>query len=83
MRAVQVPALDGPDALAVVDVPEPEAGPAAVGVDVHAAGVAWPDLLLTRGQYQLKPEPPFSPGAEVAGLVRSAPEGSGLAPGSP
>ena len=81
MRAVQVPALDGPEALVVVDVPEPVAGPGAVVVDVHAAGVAWPDLLLTRGQYQLKPEPPFSPGAEVAGLVRSAPEGSGLAPG--
>ena len=81
MRAVQVPALDGPEALVVVDVPEPVAGPGAVVVDVHAAGVAWPDLLLTRGQYQLKPEPPFSPGAEVAGLVRSAPEGSGLVPG--
>ena len=81
MRAVQVPALDGPQALVVVDVPEPVAGPDAVVVDVHAAGVAWPDLLLTRGQYQLKPEPPFSPGAEVAGLVRSAPEGSGLVPG--
>jgi len=81
VRAVQVPALDGPQALVVVDVPEPVAGPDAVVVDVHAAGVAWPDLLLTRGQYQLKPEPPFSPGAEVAGLVRSAPEGSGLVPG--
>ena len=81
MRAVQVPALDGPEALALVDVPEPQAGPGEVVVDVHAAGVAWPDLLLTRGQYQLKPEPPFSPGAEVAGLVRSAPEGSGLVPG--
>ena len=81
MRAVQVPALDGPEALVVVDVPEPVAGPDAVVVDVHAAGVAWPDLLLTRGEYQLRPAPPFSPGAEVAGLVRTAPEGSGLVPG--
>jgi NADPH:quinone reductase len=43
--------------------------------------VAFPDLLLTRGQYQIKPPPPFVPGAEVAGRVRSAPEGSGFAAG--
>jgi len=41
-------------------------------VDVHAAGVSFPELLQTRGQYQLKPELPFVPGAEVAGIVRSA-----------
>lgn len=81
MRALHVTALDGPDALRAVDVPEPEAGPDGVVVDVHAAGVAWPDLLLSRGQYQLRPEPPFSPGGEVAGVVRSAPEASGLRPG--
>ena len=81
MRAVHVVRLDGPSALSVVEVPEPAAGDDAVIVDVHAAGVAWPDLLLTRGQYQLRPEPPFSPGAEVAGVVRSAPAGSGLEAG--
>ncbi len=78
MRAVQVVRLDGPSALEVVEVPEPAAGDDAVVVDVHAAGVAWPDLLLSRGQYQLRPDPPFSPGGEVAGVVRSAPAGSGL-----
>jgi NADPH2:quinone reductase len=81
VRAVQVTRLDGPEALEVVDVPEPQAGPDSVVVDVAYAGVAWPDLLLTRGQYQLKPEPPFSPGAEVSGTVRSAPAGSGFEPG--
>jgi NADPH2:quinone reductase len=85
VRAVQVTRLDGPEALEVVDVAEPSArpdgGPELVAVDVAYAGVAWPDLLLTRGQYQLKPEPPFSPGAEVSGIVRSAPAGSGLEPG--
>ena len=50
-------------------------------VDVHAAGVTFPDVLLTRGQYQLKPELPFSPGLEVAGTVRSAPENSPLREG--
>jgi len=43
-----------------------------VVVDVHAAGVSFPELLQTRGQYQLKPELPFVPGSEVAGIVRSA-----------
>jgi NADPH2:quinone reductase len=81
VRAVQVSRLDGPEALEVVDIAEPAAGPDSVVVDVAYAGVAWPDLLLTRGQYQLKPEPPFSPGAEVSGTVRSAPEGSGLTAG--
>ncbi len=82
MRAIHVTRLDGPDALEVVDAPEPPAGADAVVVDVHAAGVAWPDLLLSRGQYQLRPEPPFSPGGEVSGVVRSAPAGSGLEPGT-
>jgi NADPH2:quinone reductase len=50
-------------------------------VDVHAAGVSFPELLQTRGEYQIKPPLPFVPGSEVAGIVRSAPEGSELAPG--
>jgi len=81
VRAVQVSRLDGPDALEVVDLDEPQVGPDQVLVEVAYAGVAWPDLLLTRGQYQMKPELPFSPGAEVSGLVRSAPAGSGLTEG--
>ena len=42
-------------------------------VDVHAAGAAFPDALLTRGLYQYRPDPPFVLGAEIAGVVRSAP----------
>jgi NADPH:quinone reductase len=72
MRAVRVTRLDGPDAVEVTDVDEP-AGDGVV-VDVHAAGVAFPDALLTRGLYQYKPDPPFTLGAEIAGVVRSAPE---------
>jgi NADPH2:quinone reductase len=78
---VQITRLDGPTALEVVDVPLPEAGPDTVLVDVHVAGVTFPEVLQSRGEYQLKPELPFVPGSEVAGTVRSAPEGSGLAPG--
>jgi NADPH2:quinone reductase len=50
-------------------------------VDVHAAGVSFPEVLQTRGEYQIKPPLPFVPGSEVGGVVRSAPDDSGLAPG--
>jgi NADPH2:quinone reductase len=87
MRALQITELSGPDeALALVDLPEPEAShPMTPGegvvVDVRAAGVSFPEVLQTRGEYQVKPELPFVPGSEVAGVVRSASEGSGFAPG--
>ncbi|MBN1529764.1 MAG: NADPH:quinone oxidoreductase family protein [Thermoleophilaceae bacterium] len=82
MRAVQITDLTGPsEALRLVDVPEPEpvhmlSGDRAVVVDVHAAGVSFPEVLQTRGEYQYKPPLPFVPGSEVAGVVRSAPDGS-------
>lgn len=81
MKALVAQELCGPSGLAYTDVPDPEPSPHAVIVDVRAAGVCYPDLLLIGGQYQLKLEPPFIPGTEVAGVVRSAPEGSGFAPG--
>ncbi|HYF27637.1 MAG TPA: NADPH:quinone oxidoreductase family protein [Baekduia sp.] len=82
MRAMQIKDLTGPDsALELVDLPEPEAShPLTPGegvvVEVEAAGVSFPELLQTRGQYQFKPPLPFVPGSEVAGRVRSAPEGA-------
>lgn len=82
MRAVQVQRLEGPQSVAVVEVDEPKASAGQVVIDVHAAGVTWPDLLLTRGLYQMKPPLPFVPGSEVAGVVRSAPDGFALQPGS-
>src|ERR671913_831028 len=87
MRAVQIVELTGPEsALAEADVPEPEPSHiltpgSGVVVDVHAAGVSFPEVLQTRGQYQVKPPLPFVPGSEVAGIVRSAPEGAGVRPG--
>lgn len=80
MRAAQVTRLDGPDAVKVVEVDEPS-GEDVVLIDVHAAGVAFPDALLTRGLYQYKPDLPFFPGAEVAGVVRSAPADASVAVG--
>jgi len=81
VRAVQITSLAGPSALEVVDVEEPAAGADTVVVDVHVAGVTFPEVLQSRGEYQLKPPLPFVPGSEVSGVVRSAPEGSGLAAG--
>ncbi len=81
MRAVQITTLDGPSALEVVEVDEPASRADSVVIDVHVAGVTFPEVLQSRGQYQLKPELPFIPGSEVAGVVRSAPDGSGLATG--
>jgi len=82
MRAVRVHDLSGPAALRVDDVPEPTALAGQVLVDVHAAGVNFPDVLLTRGQYQFKPTPPFTPGGEAAGVVRAVGSGvTSVAPG--
>ena len=75
MRAALIERLDGPGAVVVRDVPEPVAGPGQVLIDVLAAGVVFPDVLQTRGAYQLRPPLPFSPGAEVAGTVRAAGHG--------
>jgi NADPH2:quinone reductase len=71
MRAVRCHELIGPAGLRVDDIPEPTAGAGEVLVDVRAAGVNFPDVLITRGLYQFKPPPPFVPGAEIAGVVRA------------
>ena len=81
MRALQVRELAGPDGVAVVDdAPEPEAGEGVL-IDVHAGGLAFPDLLLTRGKYQVKPDLPFTLGTEVAGTVAAAADGAGFEAG--
>jgi NADPH2:quinone reductase len=87
MRAVQITELTGPDtALRVVDLPDPEPSHfltpgRGVVVEVKAAGVSFPEVLQTRGEYQVKPDVPFVPGSEVAGIVRSAPEGAAVRAG--
>lgn len=80
MKALVAQELSGPSGLIYTDVDD-IAGDSAVIVDVGAAGVCFPDLLLIKGEYQLKLNPPFVPGTEIAGVVRSAPAGSGVAPG--
>lgn len=94
MRAVEIVQETGPDgALKLGDQPEPSDGASwlsprdasglreAIAVEVHAAGVSFPELLQTRGLYQIKPPLPFVPGSEVAGIVLSAPEGADVRAG--
>jgi NADPH2:quinone reductase len=75
MKAVQVVTPTGPADIEVREVDPPTPGPHDVLVEVHSVGVAFPDLLLSRGEYQFKPEPPFTLGVDFAGVV--------LDPGSP
>jgi NADPH2:quinone reductase len=69
MRAAQVVTTTGPADVVVNDVPEPTPGPDDVLVEVHSVGISFPDLLLSKGEYQLKPEPPFTLGVDFAGTV--------------
>jgi NADPH2:quinone reductase len=80
MRAVQITTLEGPEAIRLSEVATPE-GDDLVLIDVEVIGVAFPELLQSRGLYQYQPDLPFTPGAEVSGTVRSAPVGCGLEPG--
>jgi NADPH:quinone reductase len=87
MRALQITELTGPEsALRLSEIPEPEASHmltpgSGVIVEVHAAGVSFPEVLQTRGEYQVKPPLPFVPGSEVGGIVRSAPADAAVSEG--
>ena len=81
MRAVRVNTLEGPAAITVEDIPEPSAegpfGPQVL-IEVKAVGISFPDLLLSKGEYQVKPDLPFTLGVDFAGTIKHAPDGSGL-----
>lgn len=82
MRAIRTNlSPKGPDGVELVEVAAPEPSEHMLTIDVHAGGVSFPDLLLSKGEYQLKPDPPFTMGSEGAGTVAHAPEGSGFAVG--
>jgi NADPH2:quinone reductase len=82
MRAVRCHELTGPAALRVDELDAPVAGEGQVVVDVRAAGVNFPDVLITAGKYQFAPGLPFVPGGEAAGVVREVGEGvTGIAVG--
>src|SRR5246127_3348604 len=76
MKACVVQELSGPSGLVYTDVDDVSGNDDTIIVDVRAAGVCFPDLLLSKGEYQLKLPPPFIPGVEAAGVVHWAPEES-------
>ena len=75
MKAVLCKAYGPPESLVVEDVASPEPGPGDVVITVKAASVNFPDVLIIQNKYQVKPPLPFSPGSEVAGIVKSVGEG--------
>lgn len=81
MRAFRLHSYDGPTALRLDEIPAPVGDAETAVVEVKAIGINFPDLLLTKGQYQRRPQPPFTPGCEVAGVISWAPEESGWSAG--
>jgi NADPH:quinone reductase len=82
MKAVLCKAYGPPESLVIEEIESPTPGPGEVVISVDAASVNFPDVLIIQNKYQFKPPLPFSPGSEVAGVVKAAGEGvTGLAPG--
>jgi NADPH:quinone reductase len=75
MKALLCRGYGPPESLVVEDVDAPQPGPGEAVVDVRAAGVNFPDVLIIENKYQIKPPLPFSPGSEMAGTVRAVGEG--------
>ncbi len=69
MRAIRCVEWGGPEKLRLEDIPAPKPGPGEVRLRVHAASVNFPDYLIIQRKYQIRPELPFTPGVEVAGVV--------------
>ncbi len=82
MRAVVVDRWMEPSELEVREVPDPEPGPGTLEIQVEAAGCNFFDILIVQGRYQVRPPFPFTPGGEIAGVVRRIGHGvEGFAPG--
>lgn len=75
MKAVVCTQYGGPEALEVKEIDSPAVGKGMVKIDVKAAGVNYPDALIIQGKYQFRPDPPFTPGGEVSGVVSEVGEG--------
>lgn len=75
MKAMLSKEAGGPETLVLEDMPTPEPGQKQIRIKVHAAGVNFPDTLIIRDLYQMKPPRPFAPGGEIAGEVEAIGEG--------
>ncbi|KAA0084530.1 NADPH:quinone oxidoreductase family protein [Mycolicibacterium sp. P9-64] len=82
MRAVHSTNYDGPTGVKVLEIDAPERAADEVVVEVRAVAPAFPDLLMSRGEYQVKPVPPFTPGSDFTGVVVDGPPGSEFMPGA-
>ena len=84
MKAILCKQYGSPDSLVFEDVPSPVPGMGEAVVSVKAASVNFPDVLIIENKYQLKPPLPFSPGSELAGIVkRVGPDVTNVKPGDP
>jgi NADPH2:quinone reductase len=84
VKAVLCKAFGPPESLVVEEIPSPTPGPGEVVVAVKATSVNFPDVLIIQNKYQVKPPLPFSPGSEVAGIVKTVGEGvTSVTPGDP
>ncbi|CAN5881867.1 NADPH:quinone oxidoreductase family protein [soil metagenome] len=81
MKAVLCKAWGLPDTLVVEDLPDVVPEPGQIAIDVKAAGVNFPDVLIIQNKYQFKPELPFTPGSELSGVVRAV--GAGVTNAKP
>jgi NADPH2:quinone reductase len=82
MKSVLCRSYGPPETLVYEDVPSPSPGPGEVVVTMKAASLNFPDILIIQGKYQVKPELPFAPGSEMAGIVKAAGDGvTRFAPG--
>ena len=82
MKALLCKQFGPPESLVLEEVPSPKAGPGEVVVSVRAASVNFPDVLIIQNKYQFKPPLPFSPGSELAGVVKEIGAGvSNVKPG--
>ncbi|CAB3721177.1 NADPH:quinone oxidoreductase family protein [Trinickia soli] len=77
MRSIRCHQYGPPETLVVETVPDLQPGPGEVVIDVKAASVNFPDVLVIENKYQFQPPMPFTPGSEVAGVVRAV--GAGVA----
>ncbi len=75
MKALLSKSVGGPETLVLEDVAAPVAGPGEMLVDVKACSINFPDTLIIEDKYQFKPERPFAPGSEIAGIVSAVGEG--------
>ena len=84
MKAIRCTRVGPPEALTLEDIAAPSPAPGHVAFTVKAAGVNFPDVLIIQNKYQIKPEMPFTPGHEAAGVVTAVGEGvTGFKPGDP